>query len=51
MAEKEVGTLAFALVCAECRRDDDGRRGWRMRLTVDDELVAFCPECDQREFG
>jgi hypothetical protein len=25
--------------------------GWTLRLDVDDEPVAFCPECDVREFG
>jgi hypothetical protein len=34
----------------------DGRqhtheRGWTARLTVDDEVVIYCPECDEREFG
>jgi hypothetical protein len=26
-------------------------RGWTARLTVDDEVVVYCPECDEREFG
>jgi hypothetical protein len=21
------------------------------RLTVDDEVVVYCPECDEREYG
>jgi hypothetical protein len=33
------------------RRDEGGERGWTLRLDVDDELVAFCPECDRKEFG
>jgi hypothetical protein len=33
------------------RRDDGVERGWTLRLDVDDELVAFCPECDRKEFG
>ena len=34
-------------------RDDlDGEsRGWTLRRDVDDELVAFCGDCDRREFG
>jgi len=24
---------------------------WTLRLDVDDEPVAFCPECHEREFG
>jgi hypothetical protein len=26
-------------------------RGWAARLTVDDEAVVYCPDCDEREFG
>jgi hypothetical protein len=41
-----------SLVCAECGRQDPGdERGWTLRLDVDDEPVAFCPECDRKEFG
>jgi hypothetical protein len=25
--------------------------GWTARFTVDDEVVVYCPECDEREFG
>lgn len=40
------------LQCAECGRSDPGdERGWTLRLDCDDELVAFCPACDRREFG
>jgi len=39
------------LRCAECGEVDDGERGWTLRLDVDRETVAFCPECDRREFG
>jgi hypothetical protein len=39
------------LVCAECRRQDPGDEpGWTLRLDVHDVPVAFCPECDEREF-
>jgi hypothetical protein len=24
---------------------------WTARLTVDDEVVVNCPECEEREFG
>lgn len=41
----------LSMRCAECDAVDDGRRGWTLRLDVDDELVAFCPDCDAREFG
>lgn len=39
------------LRCAECERCDDSSRGWTLRLGEDDELVAFCPQCDEIEFG
>jgi hypothetical protein len=39
------------LECVECGRHDDGRRGWRAYLDVDDELQTFCPVCAEREFG
>ena len=37
------------LQCVECScvsREDE--RGWTARLTVDDEVVVYCPECDER---
>jgi hypothetical protein len=40
------------LQCAECGRvSRDGERGWTARLTIDDEVVVYRPDCDQREFG
>jgi len=40
------------LVCAECgRRDPGAEPGWTLRLDVNDEPVAFCPDCDRKEFG
>jgi hypothetical protein len=33
----------------------EGERGWTAHLTVDGdepaEVVFYCPECDEREFG
>jgi hypothetical protein len=41
-----------SLVCGECGRHDPGDEpGWTMRLDDDDQLVAFCPDCDRKEFG
>jgi hypothetical protein len=28
----------------------ENERGWKARLTVDDEVVVYCPECDEHEF-
>jgi len=40
------------LECVECRRRSVGAaRGWMLRLDVDGDLAAFCPSCDEREFG
>ncbi len=39
------------LECVECGRvSSEDERGWTARLTVDDEVVVYCPECDEREF-
>jgi hypothetical protein len=27
----------------------ENERGWTARLTIDDEVVVYCPECDERE--
>jgi hypothetical protein len=29
----------------------DGERGWTARLTVDDEVVVYCPESTSGEFS
>jgi hypothetical protein len=40
------------LKCEECGRvSREYERGWAARLTVDDEVVVYCSECDEREFG
>jgi hypothetical protein len=40
------------LQCVECNRvSREGERGWAARLTVDDEVVVYCPECDRRELA
>jgi hypothetical protein len=39
--------------CAECQEawlPDDQER-WQAHFDTDDELVFFCPECAEREFG
>ena len=39
------------LQCVECNRvSRESERGWTARLTTDDEVVVYCPECDEREF-
>jgi hypothetical protein len=40
------------LQCVECGRvSRENERGWTARLTVDEEVAIYCPECDEREFG
>jgi hypothetical protein len=40
------------LICAECATEADPEaRGWRAHLNCDDNIVTFCPECAEREFG
>ena len=40
------------LRCVECGRlDPGGERGWTLRLDGDGELCAFCPDCDEEQFG
>ena len=40
------------LQCVECGPvSRENERGWTARLTIDDEVVVFCPVCDEREFG
>jgi hypothetical protein len=40
------------LQCVECSRVSlEDERGWTARLTTDDEVLVYCPECNEREFG
>jgi hypothetical protein len=40
------------LQCVECDRvSRGGERGWTARLTVNNEVVVYCPECDERKFA
>jgi hypothetical protein len=40
------------LTCIECDEVARGdATGWRAYLTDERELVAYCPECAEREFG
>jgi hypothetical protein len=46
------GRIACAPVCAEGGRVDPcDEPGWTMGLDADDQLAAFCPDRDEREFG
>jgi hypothetical protein len=47
---------ARRLVWEECGRvSREDERGWTAHLTADEdepvEVVVYCPQCDEREFG
>jgi len=47
-----MGEELSALRCVECGRIDvRHERGWTLQPGDDGELYAFCPDCDEREFG
>jgi hypothetical protein len=36
----------------ECGRiSHENERGWTARLTTDNEVLVYCSECDEGEFG
>jgi hypothetical protein len=50
--ERTRALAGHPLRCTECDRLSSGRAtGWTMRLGDDGDLFAFCPECDELEFG
>ena len=42
--------LGKPFACVECRIEDDGERGWRVAEADLDVIVAYCPDCWEREF-
>ena len=41
-----------SLECIACDCvSTDNERGWTARLTMDDQVVIYCPVCGRREFG
>jgi RNA polymerase subunit RPABC4/transcription elongation factor Spt4 len=38
------------LQCVECGRGSE-TFGWRGYLTIDNEMVIYCPNCAEREFA
>jgi hypothetical protein len=41
------------LTCVECKGVACGSEttGWRAYLTIDDEVVIYCPTCGEQEFA
>ena len=53
-----IGSGAGELVCLECGAVSVDGAGWKAEVAPDllervdeDEVVAYCPECWEREFG
>ena len=50
--EETRALTGHALQCTNCDRLSSGRAtGWTMHRGDDGCLFAFCPECDELEFG
>lgn len=47
----EPETLALNLVCAECGRSPRPGEVWRLFFADIGEVVAYCVQCAEREFG
>ena len=44
--------VTIVLECLECGARDDVAKGWRAYLEPDaDNVLVFCPDCAEREFG
>ena len=39
------------LTCQECRREDHECVGWKAYIADVYEVLVYCPECAEREFG
>jgi hypothetical protein len=50
MSTEQVALIPRCAECSERWLPDDAER-WRAYLDTDDELVFYCPECAEREFG
>lgn len=50
MSAEQVATIPQCAECGEFWLPADEER-WSAYLDTDDELVFYCPECAEREFG
>jgi hypothetical protein len=49
MREPPPPVFTNRLQCVECGRVSlEDERGWTARLTDDDEVAVYCPDCDER---
>lgn len=44
-------TATFVLECLECQAETEGGHGWKAYLGPDDQVLVYCPDCAEREFG
>jgi RNase P subunit RPR2 len=44
-------SVATDLTCAKCGRHPLPGQRWSLRFADLGEVVVYCPECDEREFG
>jgi hypothetical protein len=50
--ERTLAVEGHLLRCSSCDRLSSGRAtGWTMHLREEGRLYAFCPDCDEAEFG
>jgi hypothetical protein len=50
VSAKQVALIPRCVECGEVWLPGDEDR-WEAHFDTDDELVFFCPECAEREFG
>jgi hypothetical protein len=50
MNAESLAIIPSCIECGECWLPADEER-WCAYLTDDDEVVSYCPECAEREFG
>jgi hypothetical protein len=50
VSAEQVALIPQCAECGEVRLPDDEEH-WRAYLDTDDEVVFYCPECAEREFG
>jgi hypothetical protein len=52
MGPKRPPFFTNRLRCVECGRvSRENERSWTARLTYNDEVAIYCPECDEQEVG
>jgi hypothetical protein len=51
MPDQDAAAGPVLLRCGECgSQSDPDAKGWQAYLDDEDQAVAFCPDCAEREF-